>query len=366
MAVPSDEHERTLAFAEIALQQIRALRLPASPRNFEIWYQYATGHSPGLNRAINDTLAQKGTLAESDVEQIYDTYLSPGRVADRFDSVGSRMAAEITQVLASIDAAAGSATSYSASLADASEELQGASNNLHGGGDGIALRAVIERLIAGAKEMETSNRKLKARLSASREEIEQLQQNLEIVRTESLTDPLTTLANRKFFDAELNRAVAEAKAVYEPLALLMCDVDHFKAFNDRFGHLTGDQVLRLVAISVKQIVKGQDIAARYGGEEFAIALPKTALRSAIGVADQIRRAVMNKELMKRSSGERLGRVTVSIGVALLRPTDTPQSLLDRADKCLYAAKRNGRNQVVAEGDLEATGSVTPAASARVA
>jgi diguanylate cyclase len=73
------EHERTLAFAEIALQQIRALRLPASPRNFEIWYQYATGYSPGLNRTINDTLAQKGTLEESDVERIYEMYLSPGR-----------------------------------------------------------------------------------------------------------------------------------------------------------------------------------------------------------------------------------------------------------------------------------------------
>jgi diguanylate cyclase len=304
MAVRSDEHERTLAFAEIALQQIRALRLPASPRNFEIWYQYATGYSPGLNRSINDTLAQKGMLQESDIERIYDAYLSPGRATDRLDSVGSRMAAEITQVLATIDAAAGSATSYSASLADASEELQGASDNLRRGGDGMALRAVIERLIGGAKEMEISNKKLEARLSASREEIEQLRQNLEIVRTESLTDPLTTLANRKFFDAELDRTVAEAKAAHEPLALLMCDVDHFKAFNDRFGHLTGDQVLRLVAISVKQIVKGEDIAARYGGEEFAIALPKTALRSAIGVADQIRRAVMNKELMKRSSGER--------------------------------------------------------------
>jgi diguanylate cyclase len=100
VAVPSNEHERTLAFAEIALQQIRALRLPASPRNFEIWYQYASGYSPGLNRTINDTLAQKGTLEESDIERIYDTYLSPGRVTDRLDSVGSRMAAEITQVLA--------------------------------------------------------------------------------------------------------------------------------------------------------------------------------------------------------------------------------------------------------------------------
>ena len=99
MAVPSNEHERTLAFAEIALQQIRALCLPASPRNFEIWYQYATGYSPDLNRSINDTLAQKGTLDESDIERIYDTHLSPGRVTDRLDSVGSRMAAEITQVL---------------------------------------------------------------------------------------------------------------------------------------------------------------------------------------------------------------------------------------------------------------------------
>jgi diguanylate cyclase len=196
MAVRSDEHERTLAFAEIALQQIRALRLPASPRNFEIWYQYATGYSPGLNRSINDTLAQKGTLQESDIERIYDAYLSPGRATDRLDSVGSRMAAEITQVLATIDAAAGSATSYSASLADASEELQGASDNLRRGGDGMALRAVIERLIAGAKEMEISNKKLEARLSASREEIEQLRQNLEIVRTESLTDPLTILRCR--------------------------------------------------------------------------------------------------------------------------------------------------------------------------
>ena len=107
MAVPSDEHERTLAFAEIAFQQIRALRLPASPRNFEIWYQYGTGHSPGLNRAINDTLAEKGTLQEADIERIYKAYLSPNSATDRIDNVGSRMTAEITQVLATIDAATG-------------------------------------------------------------------------------------------------------------------------------------------------------------------------------------------------------------------------------------------------------------------
>jgi diguanylate cyclase len=359
MAVPSDEHERTFAFAEIALQQIRALRLPATPRNFEVWYQYATGYKPELNRCINDTLAQKGTLGAADIEEIYSTHLSPSRGADRLETVGTRMADEIKQVLGMIDSAAGSATDYSASLADASEQLQGA--NVGG-----PLRAVIEKLVAGTKDMETSNKRLEARLSSSRQEIEQLQQNLETVRNESLTDPLTTLSNRKFFDIELNKAIAGANQSGEPLALLMCDVDHFKAFNDKFGHLTGDQVLRLVALSVKQNVKGQDIAARYGGEEFVVALPHTALRSAITLADHIRRAVMTKELMKRSSGERLGHITISIGVAQLRPSDTAQSLIERADNCLYAAKRNGRNRVISESDPEADAPVADMASARVA
>jgi diguanylate cyclase len=98
----------------------------------------------------------------------------------------------------------------------------------------------------------------------------------------------------------------------------------------------------------------QDIAARYGGEEFAVILPDTVLRSAITVADQVRRAVMNKESMKRSTGEHLGRITVSIGVAALGPSETPQSLIERADLCLYAAKRSGRNRVIGESDPKAS------------
>jgi len=356
MAVPSAEHELTVAFAEIALGQIRALAQPATPRNFEIWYQYATGHNPSLNETINRTLEQNGALAEADMEEIYRTYVAPHRVSDRIDTVGSQVLDEIKQVLDMIDAAAGSATSYSESLADASEKLDGAI-------DSDTLRAVIDRLLEGAKDIETNNKKLEARLSASRQEIEQLQQNLEAVRTESLTDPLTALSNRKFFDQELDKALARARQKNEPMSLLMIDVDHFKSFNDKFGHLTGDQVLRLVALSVKQNVKGQDIAARYGGEEFAVALPNTALQSAITVAEHIRSAVMTKELMKRSSGERLGRVTISIGVAAVRPNDSAQSLIERADRGLYAAKGSGRNRVFSETNLEPA---KPAATARVA
>jgi diguanylate cyclase len=107
-----------------------------------------------------------------------------------------------------------------------------------------------------------------------------------------------------------------------------------------------------VALSIKQNVKGTDLAARYGGEEFAVILPGTTLRQALTIADHIRRTVVSKELMKRSTGEYLGRVTVSVGLASAPPSEHAQSLIERADSCLYAAKRHGRNRVICESDPE--------------
>jgi len=347
MAGAADEHERTMAFAEIALGQIKALRAAATPRNYEIWYAYATGYQPSLNQKINETLKEHGKLTDADLELIYETFLSPLRLSERIDTVGSQVKGEIDQVMAMIEAAAGSANTYTESLANVSQKL-GQSKDREG------LRAIVESLVHTAKEMQVSNQRLEERLNASKLEINELQNNLEAVRTESLTDPLTQLANRKFFDSALESAIADARARNEPLSLMMTDIDHFKKFNDSFGHLTGDQVLRLVATSVKQNVKGQDTAARYGGEEFVIILPNTVLRSAITVADHIRRAVMTKELMKRSTGEHLGRVTISVGVATLHKGDTPQTLIERSDACLYAAKRHGRNRVMCETDPEVT------------
>jgi diguanylate cyclase len=349
--MPVDEHERTMAFADIALGQIRALRQPASPRHFEVWYTYATGYNPSLNQMINETLAKDGTLSEAQVDHIYETYISTQRFTDRIDRVGSQVMGEIEQVMAMIGAAAGTASSYTESLADVTQKLGAA-------GDEPAVRTIVESLVHATKQMEKNNQALEARLSASKQEINQLQENLEVVRNESLTDPLTGLSNRKYFDTTLAAAITEARDKGEPVTLLMTDVDHFKRFNDTYGHLTGDQVLRLVASALKQNVKGQDTAARYGGEEFAVVLPKTGLRSAVTVADHIRRAVMTKELMKRSTGQSLGRVTISAGVAALRPTDTSQTLIERADTCLYAAKRGGRNCVISEADADVA-SATP-------
>ncbi len=343
-----DELSRTLGYADTAMGQIRALKQAATPRNFEIWYTYATGHNQALNQSINETLVRAGTLAESDLSAIYDKHLSPIRFSEKIDEVGTQIVGEIEQVMSMIDAAIGSSSEFSESLAGVQEQFNSSA-------DREQLRLIVETLVRATKEVEGANQSLQKRLVDSRQEISTLQENLEVVRTESLTDPLTTLSNRKFFEDSIARMIEECKTKDMPLSMILTDIDHFKKFNDTYGHLTGDQVLRLVAMAMKNNVKGQDVAARYGGEEFVVLLPKTALTAAVTVADHIRRAVMGKELMRRSTGETLGRVTISLGVATWHKGDTVASLLERADNCLYAAKHAGRNCVVAETALDNEG-----------
>jgi diguanylate cyclase len=340
-----DEHERTMAFAEVALGQIRSLRQTAIPRNYEIWYVYATGYNAPLNKIINETLARNGKLTEADLDQIYDTYLSHLKTTDRIDKVGSRVIGEIDDVMQLISEVLGMAQSYDASLTGASQKLTEART-------AVQVREIVETLVKSTRQMRDTNKALEARLTLSKTEISNLQQSLEAIRVESLTDPLTGLGNRKYFDRMIETAVQNALTNDQSLSLLMFDIDHFKSFNDSYGHLTGDQVLRLVGLSLKQTIKGQDITARYGGEEFAVVLPNTALRQALTVADHIRRAVMAKELKKKSTGEILGRVTISVGVSMLKAGDDTDSLIERADSCLYAAKRAGRNRVICEVDPE--------------
>jgi diguanylate cyclase len=345
MTEKHDEHERTLAFAETALNQIKALKLSAHPRNFEVWYAYASGHNPGLNQAINDFVARQAPLTDHELERVYDTHLSPVRFSERIDAVGGKIMGEIEQVMSMIDVAIGSASDYGESLA-------GAAKDIAPDADRDQLRLIVETLVRSTQEVEVTNQTLQKRLVDSREEIRELQENLEVVRTESLTDPLTTLANRKYLEDAITHFIGEAQSKGIPLSVILTDIDHFKMFNDTYGHLTGDQVLRLVAVTLKQNLKGRDVAARYGGEEFAVLLPRTVLADGVTVAEHIRRAVMSKELIRRSTGETLGHVTISMGVAAWRRGDTMASLLERADSCLYAAKRAGRNRVIDETAAE--------------
>ncbi|MCP9626644.1 GGDEF domain-containing protein [Rhodopseudomonas palustris] len=345
MAGMQDEHERSMAYAELALNQIKALRQPAMPRNYEIWYVYATGYNAELNKAINEALANRGRLSDSDLEQLHDCYLSPSRTNDRIDRIGARVVSEIDDMMSLLADTLGTTATFGANL-------KGASQNLSLATDHEQIKTIVERLVSATREMQEANSALEERLSTSRLEITNLQASLEAIRAESLTDPLTGLGNRKHFDRVVSEAVRSAGVSRRPLSLLMIDIDHFKSFNDNYGHLTGDQVLRLVGMTLKQTIKSNDIPARYGGEEFAVVLPETPLRQALMIADDIRRMVMSKELKKKSTGEILGRVTLSAGVSTLKPDDDADALIERADACLYSAKRNGRNRVICETDPE--------------
>ncbi|MEM8812689.1 MAG: GGDEF domain-containing protein [Pseudomonadota bacterium] len=345
-----DDYTRTIGYGEAALGQIKRNEVPAYPKNYELWYTYSAGFNHALNKAINEILRARGAVTAEEIDQIYNRYMSPQRLGERIEEVGSQISDEIAHIVDKISASQDTASDYKSSL-------EGAKTALSGTMDGEQVREIVGQIIIATKQTEAANQALEGQLADSKRQIQEMQESLEAIRFESLTDELTTLANRKHFDQSLERAIADAEVTDEPLSLLMTDIDHFKKFNDTFGHQTGDQVLRLVALAVKQNVKGQDIACRYGGEEFGVILPMTNLKQAISVAENIRKSVMSKELVKRSTGENLGRITISIGVSTFHKPDTPQTMIERSDQCLYAAKRAGRNRVLAETDMAPTQSV---------
>ena len=169
-----------------------------------------------------------------------------------------------------------------------------------------------------------------------------------------MTDSLTGLANRKCFDQRLREEAAKAMEEGTQLCLLILDIDHFKSFNDTFGHHIGDSVLKVVARNLNDEVKGQDLPARYGGEEFCVILPGTRLEDAATVAEQIRARLAKRELKNSKTDESYGKVTLSVGAALYRFGEPISEFVQRADECLYLAKHAGRNQVVTEAKLRQT------------
>ena len=137
-----------------------------------------------------------------------------------------------------------------------------------------------------------------------------------------------------------------------PICVLLIDIDHFKKFNDNFGHVVGDQVLRLVAKAVRDRVRENDLPARYGGEELIAVLPRTDLATCEAVAERIRRSIADGQFARRSTGEILPQITVSIGVGQFQFGESMADLVDRCDRALYLAKKAGRNRVVSERELE--------------
>lgn len=161
---------------------------------------------------------------------------------------------------------------------------------------------------------------------------------------EATVDALTGLRNRRWLDANLQRLASRHKFSNRPFTVVMLDVDHFKHFNDTYGHGAGDRVLAAVAKVVSSKLRPTDLAARYGGEEFVVMLPETPLEGGVIASNRIREAVEQADVVC-ADGRTLPPVTISLGVAQLQPDEEGDAALARADDALYRAKKNGRNRV---------------------
>ncbi|NWG71157.1 MAG: diguanylate cyclase [Parvularculaceae bacterium] len=336
--------------AELALAALKGLGLAASPRNFEVWLAHVEGRIPALSRDIQKRLAEGG-IRQSHADEFYNFHIIRADLAKNVIDIVERFENEIISLTDLIESSGENAHERGEQLQRFSSQLRQSAEQYPGVG------ALLEGVIAVTKSVREENQKLEQRLAETSTEVASLRSNIEHIQQEAMQDPLTGVKNRKTFDAAIAKLVLASQEANEPLALIMADVDHFKTFNDRWGHQTGDQVLRLVAEVMSANTKGQDILARYGGEEFALLLPGTTLENAVMLGDRIRRAIESRRLKKRRTNEDLGVVTMSMGVALLAASDSAESLIERADAGLYEAKRNGRNQVVSapSPDPPATG-----------
>ena len=335
---------RAEALAGEALAWMAKRRIPPTATNFELILAYIGGENAELKSTIDGLASRDCRFDSSVMASLYDQFFRIKRENEELTELSAKISTELGSLMKVLNTAGKDQSAYGTALSKASGELDRPDMSE------TRIKSLIDHVVQATRAMEVRSKTLEMEVKASSQEVTQLRERLESVRKEALTDPLTGIPNRKAFDTELVRAMQHSVEHREPLSLLMCDIDYFKQFNDTWGHQTGDQVLKLVANCIQENVKGRDTAARFGGEEFAVVLPQTELTDAVRLAGQLRSRVESKRLVKKSNGDILGTITISIGVAQYDMKESIESLVQRADACLYAAKRNGRNRVTARPD----------------
>ena len=326
--------------ARLALEAMQRQNVWPTPLNFELWLHVVSDPKGPLGQEIQRLLGAGEPITEAVSEELAAAFLPKTKLNDQIRDAGDQLSRELATVAKAMSSAQKSSESYGQTLADVGRELDS-------GNEGPDVRQMVDTLSSATRHIQRENRALEEQLRDSTEEVGRLREHLEQVRRDATTDALTNLANRKAFDEELERACAEADASGQIIALAVIDIDHFKTFNDTWGHQTGDQVIRYVASVIGRMAPPPRFAARYGGEEFGVIFSGEPAALVHQTLEEIREEVGSRTLKRRSTAEELGCVAVSAGYAVRRKGETPERLMERADTALYTSKRGGRNRTTA-------------------
>ncbi|MBV8917087.1 MAG: diguanylate cyclase [Bradyrhizobium sp.] len=337
------EPEHVASISANALQLMGQLDVPIIPTNFTVWFAYVLGRSAALRKMINILRSNKRHFDKALNRELYGTFV---KSQSSFGDAAETISEELDAILANVRSDLSGAIADNAAH---SEELTEVGRTLRSTGDTqLALKRLGEEL---AKATQRASG-LEAKLVDASKELDGLRKSLEEAEARSRTDALTGLANRRAMEIFLRAAQLKAMEQGDPLSVFLVDVDHFKRFNDKYGHQLGDQVLRIVAKYLQEGIRDCDLAARYGGEELLCILPGATIESCQQVAERIRTRIASAKVTRRTTGEEVGQVTISIGVALFDPGESFDGLIERCDRALYQAKQSGRNcTIIAEARL---------------
>lgn len=341
--MPDNSLDDSFNDAQHALGLMRDNEITPTPTAYEFWYRYTTKSDPVLVDAIDSLMARNGRVNSRTMERLRAELYGQSE-DDTLLNLLDATQTQLSRISSVVVGANGDAQEYQNSLHHSTVELKDVT-------DPESLRALVQRLTTDTTQMIERTSRLESQLANSSTEIKSLRNELEKAKSESRTDALTGLPNRKAFQSFLEAHAARALADRKPLTLAFCDIDHFKSFNDTWGHRMGDEILRLVGHSLEHLCHGVGYPARYGGEEFVIVFPGKELEAAADIVEQVRDFIGNRTVRTKQSQQSVGRVTMSFGVAQLNWKDRIDSLIERSDAALYLAKRTGRNKVCLETEL---------------